>query len=45
MAACPQTESRTETISYTEFLTDPGSGYPWRILVVDANRMGVFLAV
>ena len=23
MAACPQTESRTETISYTEFLTDP----------------------
>ena len=24
MAACPQTESRTETISYTEFLTDPG---------------------
>ena len=23
MAAYPQTESRTETVSYTEFLTDP----------------------
>ena len=23
MDACPQTESRTDTISYTEFLTDP----------------------
>ena len=23
MAACPQTESRIDTISYTEFLTDP----------------------
>ena len=23
MAACPQTESRTDTISYTELLTDP----------------------
>ena len=24
--ACPQTESKTNTISYTEFLTDPGVG-------------------
>ena len=35
MAACPQTESRTETISYTEFLTRPeeASGGGWNLAV------------